>query len=52
MKHPILFYAEHPIVRKLIEDAHQTKYHAGAEYVRSILHQVFCIIELQNTLRM
>ena len=37
MKHPILLSAKHPIVRKLIEDAHESNYHEGTEYVRSIL---------------
>ena len=27
MKHPILLSAKHPIVRKLIEDAHENNYH-------------------------
>ena len=51
MKHPILLSAKHPIVRKLIEDAHENNYHEGAEYVRSILQQNYWIIGLRNALR-
>ena len=29
MKHPILLYAKHPIVRKLIEDAHESNNYEG-----------------------
>ena len=31
MKHPILLFAKHLIVRKLIEDAHESNYHEGPE---------------------
>ena len=48
MKHPILLSAKHPIVRKFIEDAHQSNYHEGTEYVRSILQQNYWIIGLQK----
>ena len=51
MKHPILLSAKHPIVRKLIEDAHENNYHEGTEYVRSILQQNYWIIGLRNALR-
>ena len=51
MKRPILLSAKHPIVRKLIEDAHENNYHEGTEYVRSILQQNYWIIGLQNALR-
>ena len=51
MKHPILLSAKHPIVRKLIEDAHESNYHEGTEYVRSILQQNYWINELRNALR-
>ena len=51
MKHSILLSAKHPIVRKLIEDAHETNYHEGTEYFRSILQQKYWIIGLQNALR-
>ena len=51
MKHPILLSAKHPIVRKLIEDAHESNYHEGTEYVRSILQQNYWIIGLRNALR-
>ena len=51
MKHPILLSAKHPIVRKLIEDAHESNYHEGTEYVRSILQQKYWIIGLRNALR-
>ena len=27
MKHPILLSAKHPVVRKLMEDAHESNYH-------------------------
>ena len=37
MKHPILLSAKHPIVRKLVEDAHESNYHEWTEYVRSFL---------------
>ena len=51
MKHPILLSAKHPILRKLIEDAHETNYHEGTEYVRSILQQNYWKIGLRNALR-
>ena len=51
MKHPILLSAKHPIVRKLIEDAHESTYHEGTEYVRSLLQQKYWIIGLRNALR-
>ena len=51
MKHPILLSAKHPIVRILIEDAHESNYHEGTEYVRSILQQKYWIIGLRNALR-
>ena len=51
MKHPILLSAKHPIVRKLIEDAHESNYHEGTENVRSILQQNYWIIGLRNALR-
>ena len=51
MKHPILLSAKHPIVRKLIEDAHLSNYHEGTEYVRSILLQKYWIFGLRNALR-
>ena len=41
MKHPILLSAKHPLVRNLIEDAHENNYHEGTEYVRSILQQKY-----------
>ena len=50
-KHPILLSARHPIVRKLIDDAHKSNYHEGTEYVRSILQQNYWIAGLQNALR-
>ena len=53
MKHPILQCAKHPIVRKLIEDAHESNYHEGTEYeyVYSILQQNYWIMGLRNALR-
>ena len=51
MKHPILLSAKHPIVRKLIEDAHESNYHEGTEYVRSVLQQSDWIIGLRNSHR-
>ena len=51
MKHPILVSAKHPIVRKLIEDAHESNFHEGTEYVRCILQQIYWIIGLRNALR-
>ena len=51
MKHPILLSAKLPIVRKLNEDAHESNYHEGTEYVRSILQQKYWIIGLRNALR-
>ena len=51
MKHLILLSAKHPIVRIMIEDAHENNYHEGTEYVRSILQQNYRIIALRNTLR-
>ena len=51
MKHPILQSAKHPIVRKLVADAHESNYHEGTEYVRSILQQNYWIIGLRNALR-
>ena len=39
------------MVRKLIEDAHESNYHEGTEYVRSILQQKYWIIGLRNALR-
>ena len=51
LKHPILLSAKHPIVRKLIEDAHESNCHEGTEYVRSILQQNYWIIGLRNALR-
>ena len=51
MKHPLLLSAKHPIVRKLFEDAHESNYHEGTEYVRSILQQNYWIIGLRNALR-
>ena len=51
MKHPLLLSAKHEIVRKLIEDAHESNYHEGTEYVRSILLQIYWITGLQNALR-
>ena len=50
MKHPILLSAKHPIVRKLIEVAHESNYHEKTEYVRSILQQKYWIIGLRNAL--
>ena len=50
-KHPILLSAKHPIVRNLIEDAHEKNHHEGTEYVRSILQQNYCITGLRNALR-
>ena len=51
MRQPILLSAKHPIVRKLTEDAHESNYHEGTKYVRSILQQNYWIIGLQNALR-
>ena len=51
MKHPILLFAKHPIVRKMIEDAHESNYHEGTEHVCSILQQNFWVFGLRNTLR-
>ena len=51
MKHPILLSAKHPIVRKLIEDAHESNFHEGTKYVRSTLQQNYWIIGLRNALR-
>ena len=51
LKHPILLSAKNPIVRKLIEDAHESNYHEGTEYVRSTLHQKYWIHGLRNALR-
>ena len=51
MKHPILLSAKHPLVRKLIEDVHESNCHEGTEYVRSILQQNCWIIGLRNALR-
>ena len=51
MKHPILLSAKPPIVRKLVEDAHESNYYEGTEYVRSILQQNYWIIGLRNALR-
>ena len=49
MKHPILLSAKHPVVRKLIRDAHESNYHEGTYYVRT----TFCsrITGLRNALR-
>ena len=46
MKHPVLLSAKHPILRKLVEIAHE-----GTEYVRGVLQQNSWIIELRNALR-
>ena len=51
MKQPILLSTKHPIVGKLIEDAHESNYHEGTEYVRSVLQQNYWIIGLRNALR-
>ena len=51
MKHPYLLSAKLPIVRKLIEDAHEGNYHEGTEYVRSILLQNYWIIGVRTALR-
>ena len=51
MKHQTLLSAKNPIVRKFIEDAHESNYHEGTEYVHSILHQKYWIIGLRNALR-
>ena len=51
IKHPILISAKHPIVRKVIDDAHENNYHEAAEYVRSILQQNYWTIGLRNALR-
>ena len=51
VKHPSLIYAKHPIVKKLIEDDHESNYHEGTEYVRSILQKYYWIIGPQNSLR-
>ena len=40
MKHPILLSAKHPVVRKLVEEAHENNYHEGTEYVRSICSKI------------
>ena len=48
MKYPILLSAKHPIVRKVIEDAHESNYHEGTEYV---WQQNYWIIGLPNALR-
>ena len=42
---------KHPIVRKLIEDAHESNYHEGTKYVRSNLQQNYWISGLRNALR-
>ena len=39
------------MVRKLIEDAHESSYHEGTEYVRIVLQQNYWIIGLWNALR-
>ena len=49
--HILQQYIPIPIVRKLIEDAHENNYHEGTEYVRSILQQNYWIIGLRNALR-
>ena len=46
MKHPIWLSAKHRIVRKLVEDAHESNYHEQTEYVRSILQQNYWIFGL------
>ena len=51
IKHPILLYAKHPIVRKLVEDAHESNFHEGTEYVSSISQQNYWIIGLLKALR-
>ena len=35
-KRPMLLSANNPLVRKLIEDAHENNYHEGTEYVAVI----------------
>ena len=50
-KHPILLSAKHPIVRKLIQDAHENNDHEGTDYVRSSLQHNYWIIGLRNALR-
>ena len=51
MKHPILLTAKHPIVRKLVEDAHESNYRERTEYVASVLQQNYWIIGLRNVNR-
>ena len=51
LKRPILLSAKHPLVRKLIEDAHERNCHEGSESVRSILQLNYWIIGVRNALR-
>ena len=51
IKHPTLLSAKHYVVIKLIEDAHQAKFHESTEYVRSVLREEYWIIGLGNALR-
>ena len=48
IKHPLLLYANLPILRKLIEDAHETEYPEGTEFVRSTLQQKCWMVGLRN----
>ena len=48
MEHPLLFYANHPKLRKLIEDAHATEYPEETEFVRSTLQQNCWMVGLRN----
>ena len=50
MKYPILLSAKHPIVRKLIEDAHKSNYFEETEYICNILQQQYWMNGPQNTL--
>ena len=43
MKNPVLLFAKHPIVRKLVEDAHENNYPEGTESKRSLSQQTFLL---------
>ena len=51
MKHPILFYANQSIVRKLLRDAHKSNYLEETEYFMSFVQHIYWKNGLRNSIR-
>ena len=51
MKHPIILDARHTLVRLLTRSLHQTHFHQGLDYMRSVLNMKYAILGLRRLLR-